>query len=310
MVTFDIVIPSYGRPATLIGTLEAIRGDRSPRNLQKLIVVENGGRWGVEEICEQFATSLPINFLHSELANLSNARNIGIAHSRADIVLFLDNDVRVIPGALEAYARAFDEFGQSCFYGGSLYPEYETPPPDWLKVFLPSSVRGHDLGGNDLFLDQPLFLGGNFKIPRVALQSVSSFEGPCAEGGNGGGVGEENRLQERLLQQGFRGRYVAGAGIVHPVSARNSDVDFVIHRRYRHAYSDGFLDAHSGIYQNLWGSAPRYYWKCLLKSLIHLPLCLSPRLDAPRRLQYRLDYQEQRARIVGFREAIEARNSQ
>lgn len=306
MATFDIVIPSYGRPDLLTRTLEAIRSDRIPTTLERLILIENGGRWGAEEICDQFSNTLPISYLHSDRASLSHARNIGIAHSSADVVLFLDNDVRVVPGALMAYAQAFTECGQNCFYGGPLYPEYETPPPDWLKVFLPRSVQGHHLGDDDHFIDQPLFLGGNFAVSRTALESNAVFEGPCAEGTRNGGVGEETRLQQQLLQQGFRGRYVANAGIIHPVPAQNCDIDFVIHRQTRHGYSDGVLAAKESAQHNLWASAPRYYWRFLLRSLLFLPLCLNPTFDKARRLQYRLDYHIDRARIEGYRETLKA----
>ena len=149
-----IVVPTYKRPELLERTLRALSVCEWPPLFRGIWVVENRPQCGADQVCTRFSDKLPVHYVFEPTPGLSNARNVGVRESEGDIVLFLDDDVRPQPGALTAYARAFQNYGGKAFYGGPVYADYEVEPPDWLTPYLPMSAFGFTLGPEDRDIDE------------------------------------------------------------------------------------------------------------------------------------------------------------
>ena len=67
---------------------------------------------------------------------LSNARIRGIAESRGELLIFVDDDNVLAPDYLATVARIADEWPQLGIWGGSIIPEFETAPPPHLAPHL------------------------------------------------------------------------------------------------------------------------------------------------------------------------------
>src|SRR5699024_4272513 len=111
--------------------------------------------------------------------------------------------------------------------------EYVTPPADWLRTYLPPSACGFDLGEEDFWLDEPSLIGPSMAFPRRSLLAVGGFDSIGATGTRGG-VGEEPRVQRKLFNAGWRGRYVAQARVWHYVPPENCSPEWALRRAYRH----------------------------------------------------------------------------
>lgn len=100
-VFISIVIPAYNEAESLPATLEALRKQTFPRF--ETIVVANGCTDDTAEVvrgrCDQFY-ELPER-------GLGPARNLGAEKARGELLLFLDADTLLEPGALEIIARKF-----------------------------------------------------------------------------------------------------------------------------------------------------------------------------------------------------------
>jgi glycosyltransferase involved in cell wall biosynthesis len=192
--------------------------------------------------------------VHEPEAGLSNARNRGAQETEADVLLFLDDDVVVTSRALTAYAAAIVRHGAERFYGGPVLPQYEGDgPPDWLLSHLPSSVKGLRFSEVDEEINEPVFLGANFAVPTYGLNGEALFDHLSATGRSGGAVGEETRLQERLLARGVLGYSVIEAAVWHWVPQRNCTPRWAVQRRYRHGYTAGHMEAlHEGVTLRPW----------------------------------------------------------
>lgn len=241
-----IVIPSYGRPDLLTRTLDSIVEATWPTGFGALRVVENGPRGEIETVVSQYADQIPLQYLNEPKLGLSAARNAGFAHCDEDIIIFFDNDVRVERDALLAYRRAFDEHGTACFYGGAVLADYVTAPHEWLLSSLPPSAKGFDLGEEDCVLDGPWLIGPSMAFPRGLLYPAGGFD-PIGATGPSGGLGEETRLQLRLMEAGYTGRYVAGARVWHYVPPENCSPEWALKRAYRRGLTDGQLTYGRGI---------------------------------------------------------------
>lgn len=243
MIDFDIIIPTYSRPDLLERTLKNISDAVRPAGLKTIYVVENGPKAGAQDVCATYELLLPLTYIYEQSPGLSNARNIGAMHATSPILLFIDDDIRVMAESLTSYNDAFQRHGATCFYGGPLLADYERPPEPFLIEFLPWSAKGHSLGDQEVIVDEALFLGGNIAIPREIFFRLGPFDEASATGSQGGGVGEETRLQKRMLAAGVPGIYVPGALVGHLVPVNRCDRAFVRRRSWRSGYGEGELSA-------------------------------------------------------------------
>ena len=293
VITGCIVIPTYKRPEVLAQTLTALAACDWPSSFAGIWVVENGPESGAEEVCASFASRLPIHWVHVSVAGLSNARNVGIRESRGDIVLFLDDDIRPQKGALIAYARAFQENGTAAFYGGPVHPDYEKAPPEWLMPFLSMSAFGFSLGTRDKEVNESTFLGGNHAVPRHLLRDgydhLSATE-------SGGGVGEEMRLQQSLLDRGVKGRYVADGAVWHQVPEDRCSPAWVLKREYRFGLTAGALRR-----SRTRKSIPRWIWRQFVESSAQDLLLTLGRRPLPQRFPHKVKLAFARGYISAYR---------
>ena len=279
---FSVIIPTYKRPDLLHRILSSIEKAEKPANLVEIIVVENGGRAGAEKVCAQFKARLPVTYVFAEQAGVGAARNIGASHCVGDILLFFDDDIRLCEGTLTAYDAAFTRHGDSAFFGGPLTPDYETPPKEWLISFLPPSARGWSLGPEQVTIEEPCLLGGNFALPRSVFENSQGFDAVGPTGSETGGTGNEKRLQIRLMEQGLPGLFIPDALVGNFVPPERCSPRFIRRRRWRRGYGFGELYANSGEAHKKLLGAPRWWWAASLRHLtryIGSTLTLKPRAE-------------------------------
>ena len=231
----SVVIPAHGRPDLVEKCLASMLETAQHLHDLEIILVENGVRAGAEQAVARFRKALPIQYEFLETANVGAARNHGASLANGVLVIFIDDDVKLAPGFIAAYRAAFVQHGDNCFYGGSLVADYEQVPPDWLEPFLPDSARGFDPEIDDpQRVGAPLFLGGNMARSRALLGRAGGFDLMSASGGtNTGFIGEETRLQQRMLTSGAHGVYVRDARVLHWVPASRCSLDWLLARRQR-----------------------------------------------------------------------------
>ena len=93
-----VVVPTAGRAAYLEVTLDSLRRQRT-ETPHEILVIDDGAADATPEVAERFGARL---VRHGERRNLNVARNTGVREARADLVAFLDDDVFVPPGWLDA----------------------------------------------------------------------------------------------------------------------------------------------------------------------------------------------------------------
>ena len=104
--------------------------------------MENGSKNGAEAIVSEFSATLRARYVHVPAASKSAALNCAIEQLDDELIVFLDDDVRVSPGLLTAYASAARKLGRKSYFGGPFEVDYEQPPLPHVQRFLPRSARG------------------------------------------------------------------------------------------------------------------------------------------------------------------------
>ncbi len=240
-----VLIATAARPELLTRTLDSLASCALPDTFREVIVVENGGRRGVEEAVANASPSLRARYMFREEPGKCGALNAGLATLDPGLVVFLDDDVRLAPETLTAYTQAAAAQPRA-YYGGPCAVDYETPPPSYLIKYLPFSARGWEPEGT-YGADRPMhFLGFNWAAHAEDVRAAGGFPehvGP----GQVVRVGDEDFVQDALLQRGLAWEYVPAARVWHWVPRERSDARWLIERGYHNGRSRASLTPSGGV---------------------------------------------------------------
>jgi cellulose synthase/poly-beta-1,6-N-acetylglucosamine synthase-like glycosyltransferase len=270
LLSVDIIIPQYKNIDLLKRLLESMSNIIFPCDITNVWIIENGGKFGAEYVVGVYKDKIPVKYVYMAEGNLSLARNKGIELSSADVLVFFDNDMTFYSHSLVAYVTNFKKYGDSYFYGGALEPDYQKEPEKWLVPFLPNSAKGFSLGRDVVEHEKPDFLGGNHAVFRKHLVEIGGYDCGCAIGDNAGFMGEETRLQQKLLDKKIKGLYLPDACVKHYVPEQNCSEEWILQRATRNGLTLG-ENYPKNNYQKLFG-VPIYHLRIIANHLIHIVL--------------------------------------
>jgi GT2 family glycosyltransferase len=204
----SIVIPTRARLPYLEVALSSIAPQAAELGAEVLVVDDAGPSRAARELSERFGARYEP---HPGPLGLNVARNTGVERSHGELVVFVDDDVRVGDGWLAALLDAASEHPQVDVFTGPIRARLEgrggwgarscgrERPP----------ITTLELGPHDT--DARFAWGANMAIRRSALERVGPFDVSLEHGG------DEQEWQERLRAgtPGARALYVGRAGVEH-----------------------------------------------------------------------------------------------
>src|SRR3989338_6493185 len=129
---FSVIIPTFRRPAKLLGTLESLFKQTLKESEFEILVCDNDHP---EPNAETKALVADLAKKHPNLVYLwepkpgpAAARNIGIQSARGLVCAFTDDDVIVPPEWLEKIKEGFEKYPDVVGVGGRM-----EPPSDWVR---------------------------------------------------------------------------------------------------------------------------------------------------------------------------------
>ena len=109
----SVVIPCYNNASFLRDAIQSVLSQTHPRT--ELIVVDDGSSDDTSDV----ASSYPVTrVIRQNNQGVSAARNVGLAQSRGDYVVFLDADDRLLPDAVDAGVRCLESHPACAFASG------------------------------------------------------------------------------------------------------------------------------------------------------------------------------------------------
>jgi GT2 family glycosyltransferase len=221
----SIVIPTRARPAYLEVALASIVPQARTSGAEVLVIDDAVTSMATRALVERLGARYEPN---SGAFGLNVARNTGVERSTGELVVFVDDDVRVRPGWLTALLRAAEEYPDVDVLTGPIEPRLEGSrlrscgregPP----------ITSLELGARDT--DTRYAWGANMTIRRAALERVGPFDVSLEHGG------DEQEWQDRLRAEepGARVLYVAAAALEH----RRAGTDARLRSLARAAYARG-----------------------------------------------------------------------
>jgi len=199
----SILFPTRDRSAYLAAALASVAGQAAARGAE-IVVVEDGpadprtAQLAAEHGARHVALGAP--------RGLNVARNAAVEAARADLLCFLDDDVAVWPGWLDALLAGAAAYPDHDAFGGPIRARLEGTDLHACGRE-PAPITTLDLGPEDR--DADLVWGANLALRRSALARAGGFD-PVRSG-----PGDEEEWERRLRAAGGRIRYLAAAGVDH-----------------------------------------------------------------------------------------------
>ncbi|MBP7145998.1 MAG: glycosyltransferase [Acidobacteria bacterium] len=203
---FSIVVPTFSRPERLKTCIESMCGLDYDRSLFDLVIVDDGSPdfAAVEAAVRDYRGRLQLQLVGNAHGGPASARNAGARHARGEYVAFTDDDCRVDPGWLAAFARQFAA-APRCIAGGrtvnALADNVYTAASESLVCYM----RDYHLRKG-----APFFATNNLALHREVLAGIGGFDErfPLA-------AGEDREFCDRCVHSGHAFAYVADAVVLH-----------------------------------------------------------------------------------------------
>jgi succinoglycan biosynthesis protein ExoM len=128
----SVVICTYNRPRMLQVAVESCMRDATRTGLPfEIVIADNSPNGHAEPLVEQLAGSpVPVRRVAAHPANISIARNAGLRGSHAPLVAFMDDDLQLSPGWLDAFVATMTDTGADAAVG-PVRAEFPGGAPDW-----------------------------------------------------------------------------------------------------------------------------------------------------------------------------------
>ena len=204
-VNLSVVIPTRDRPELLSDCLQSVRAELGDGD--ELIVVDSAS---VDPRVATTARGAGAKYVRCDLPGVGRARNAGWRAARHDVVVFVDDDVRVAPGWGEAWRSALAAHPDTAFFTARI-----GVPPEQGEVVRPVAVKD-DVEAAELDSRSTGSLGhsANLAVRRWALEAIGGFDEQMGAGGRFR-ASPEYDLFDRLFAAGWTGRYEPGPRAWH-----------------------------------------------------------------------------------------------
>jgi glycosyltransferase involved in cell wall biosynthesis len=229
----SVIVPTFNRAESLRETLMALADQTLEASRYEVIVVDDGSVDGTGNTVARFAAEHPSLSLryerHSANRFRSAACNTGIRAARGELVVFADDDIRPVPGWLQAHLeRHLMEGREVSVTGKVLYPLQWERKSNWVRFANDNyrqneTIKRLDSGS----LPPNRHAGGNTSSPRETLIRVGLFDENVLRG-------EDTELACRLYQAGVPLLYEPKAMVYHYAEAIQS-IQATL-RTFRRAY--------------------------------------------------------------------------
>jgi succinoglycan biosynthesis protein ExoM len=235
-IGLTIVICTFHREALLARALASIGAQHCPYGLDvRVLVVDNSDEGSAAETVAAAARDCPFDlaWIDAHPANISVARNRGVAAAMTPYIAFLDDDQEMAPGWLDATGAALRASDADAFFG-AVEANFETPDratPLTRQLF---SRRLDAPAGAELFAmgarkTRGLALATNNSVFRRAAMAIRPHPFD-ADFGHGGG--EDYDLLCQMQRNGSRFVWLPQARAYEFVPASRCDPAYLRQRFY------------------------------------------------------------------------------
>jgi glycosyltransferase involved in cell wall biosynthesis len=215
----SVVIPTHKRANMLAKALSALAEQTFPTNQSEVIVVMDGPDPATELMLRKSSFPFSLRWFTQPHKGTPAARQLGVASARASVLVFIDDDIVVTHGFMQAHYVLHQQESRLVVLG-ALKPSpdsrggFAEVAIDWTQAYFDRcSDPGYQVGGKDL-------VGNNFSAKKDDLLSAGGWDEKFV----GYGGYEDRDLGLRLERFGMRFRFEVQALGYHNQTKGWSDV--------------------------------------------------------------------------------------
>lgn len=206
----SVVVATFDRGPELIGCLRSLLTHEATSPFE-VVVVDQTEKQPVEvaSALRDLAADPRLRYVRASPASLPGARNLGVELARADVVVFIDDDVVVDEGWLDGHLEAHRAGAQPAGVAGRTRTPGRPPSSELFRI----DRWGRNIGGFDYPHPAavPTARGCNMSFKRAWLVRVGGFDTRFT----GNAYREETDLCLRLRRAGGQIRFEPRASLLH-----------------------------------------------------------------------------------------------
>lgn len=276
-INLSVIIPTRNRASLLRNTLSSILIQNFPKEQFEVIVVDNGSTDNTKKICDTFLHEFNnFRYEYAPQPGLHVGRNIGLRVAKAEILVYIDDDIEAFPTWLQAIWDSFQESDSVGIVGGKNIPKWEIDPPNWIEDMWNPDKDNNRIMGSYSIIDlgeyikeiNPNYVWGcNFSIRRKIIEHTEGFH-PDGMPQNlimfrGDG---ETYVSEYVSANGYKAIYNPDASVFHFVSKNRLTLEYLKIRSFNQGISQSYTD-----FRKKYSDIPKFNRiKFLFKELIRI----------------------------------------
>lgn len=227
-LSLTFVIASYNRAKFLPELLAGLEKQTLPRDRFDVVLVDDGSREPIRPVLEQRGTDLRITLIEQANTGQATARHRGIEQATGDVILIVDDDMKLAPDLAEAHLR-WHERGFRVVLGRihsasaiDHMPLFERFHARQLEKMVEAFRNGSEPRGVH-------FCTGNVSFRRKDYLAIGGFDRTLKRS-------EDRDLGLRLEYAGATFAYAEDAGTVH--ESDHTDLNVWLKRAYNYGVYD------------------------------------------------------------------------
>lgn len=263
VIKISCIIPTLGRGRVLCDTIEMLLTQSYPAH--EIIIVDQTVAPD-EETRTRLATwhqQGGIHWLHQTEPNASKARNVGALAATGNVVLFLDDDIRIKTDFLAAYAETFMRTSTPAVSGQILEGQGETADELPARAFNPEIGWLYFKRNYNQECVSSFMMSGNVAIRREVYLQLGGMD----ENYQRGAYREESDFARRFVEAGHLFVFQPRASIYHlgnNGAPEGGSRTWTANKRIA-----GFHHCIGDWYFNLWFARKRLFVPLMVNSLRH-----------------------------------------
>ena len=117
----SVIIPTYGREQPLIDSINDVLNQNYP-NFEIIVVDQTiNHEAATEDYLQKLADAQKISWYRVDWASLPGARNYAVRRAKGEIVIFIDDDVKLEPNYLQNHVRNYQEHSEIGAVAGRVF---------------------------------------------------------------------------------------------------------------------------------------------------------------------------------------------
>lgn len=253
----SIIIPTAGRPVAIRAAIQSLLAVSPAQHATEILVVDNNTDESFARDLHTFCAPLngQVRYVREPNPGLTAARHRGIRESRGEILTFIDDDVEVSDGWLDAIQLGFSN-SEVGMIGGPSIPKFTDSVPSWFWDFLSGTPHGGwmcpwlsllDIG-RDVESINPIYVWGlNFSIRRSIVERCGGFNPDLVPSHLQRWQGDgETGLALKIEAAGMRADFLHKALLFHRCGPERLKPDYFKKRAFYQGVADSFTRIRSG----------------------------------------------------------------